>query len=377
MGKETREERKLRRIKFFDYNLLFIILFLVGFGLLMLYSTSSYMSQAKTGSTFYYVKHQGLITLGGLVLMYIVSRIDYHIWIRLQAWIYVGTLTLCGLVFVPGIGVDYNGSRRWIGFGGYTIQPSELAKIAIIIVLAYLVNRCSNSINDFKVLLKLFLLVSPFILFVSVSNLSTGLILAGITFLMLFVASRKYMQFAGLLALVAAIGVGYVATAEYRRNRILGWLHPESYETGYQTLQGLYAIGSGGLFGKGLGGSVQKLGAVPEPMNDMVFTIICEELGLVGAICVILMFLLMLWRFMVIALNASDLCGSMIAVGALAHISLQVVLNIAVVTNSIPNTGVTLPFISYGGTSVLFLLVEMGMVLSVSRGIKMDTEVKL
>lgn len=160
----------------------------------------------------------------------------------------------------------------------------------------------------------------------------------------------------------------------YRAERLRIWLNPEKYEKGYQTLQGLYAIGSGGLFGKGLGGSMQKLGFVPEAQNDMIFSIICEELGLFGAISVILLFVITIWRFMVIASNAQDLYGALIVTGALAHISIQVILNIAVVTNTIPNTGISLPFISYGGTSVLFLLAEIGLVLSVSRGIHLEQE---
>ena len=160
----------------------------------------------------------------------------------------------------------------------------------------------------------------------------------------------------------------------YRAERLLIWRNPEKYAKGYQTLQGLYAIGSGGLFGKGLGGSMQKLGFVPEAQNDMIFSIICEELGLFGAISVILLFVIIIWRFMVIASNAQDLYGALIVTGALAHISIQVILNIAVVTNTIPNTGISLPFISYGGTSVLFLLAEIGLVLSVSRGIHFEQE---
>ena len=176
------------------------------------------------------------------------------------------------------------------------------------------------------------------------------------------------------------IGVGLAGTlfillASYRAERVMIWLHPEDYEKGYQTLQGLYAIGSGGLFGKGLGESMQKLGFIPEAQNDMVFSVICEELGLFGGICLIILFILLIWRFMVIANNAPDLFGSMLVVGVMAHISLQVILNIAVVTNVIPNTGVTLPFISYGGTSVLFLLAEMGIVLNVSRQIQVPVTV--
>ena len=202
--------------------------------------------------------------------------------------------------------------------------------------------------------------------------------MAGICILMMFVASPKYSHFFILAGLVVAVGAVFILTQSYRGDRIMAWLHPEDYpDDAYQTLQGLYAIGSGGLFGKGLGGSIQKLGYVPEAQNDFIFTIICEELGLFGAICVILLFVLLIWRFMVIANNSPDLFGAMIVVGVMSHIALQVVLNLAVVTNSIPNTGVTLPFISYGGTSMVILLAEMGLVLSVSRGIRFDGEVPM
>jgi cell division protein FtsW len=165
----------------------------------------------------------------------------------------------------------------------------------------------------------------------------------------------------------------FISLSSYRGGRIEAWLHPETAgDKGYQTMQGLYAIGSGKLFGKGLGGSLQKLGNVPESMNDMIFTIICEELGLFGAICVILLYILLIWRMMVIANNARDLFGALLVTGVMSHIAIQVILNIAVVTNTIPNTGVTLPFISYGGTSVVFLMSEMGLVLGVSRGIRLE-----
>ena len=190
--------------------------------------------------------------------------------------------------------------------------------------------------------------------------------------ILIFVASPKYAQFVGMAIAVFAFGAVFIVLASYRAERIKIWLHPENYDKGYQTMQGLYAIGSGGLFGKGLGASMQKLGFVPEAQNDMVFSIICEELGLFGAICLILLFILMLWRFMVIANNAKDLYGALLVVGIMAHIAIQVILNIAVVTNSIPNTGITLPFISYGGTSASFLLAEMGLALSVSRGIQLE-----
>ncbi|MEI3175286.1 MAG: FtsW/RodA/SpoVE family cell cycle protein [Lachnospiraceae bacterium] len=220
------------------------------------------------------------------------------------------------------------------------------------------------------------------ILLVTMNNLSSGIILTGIVFVMLFVASRKKLRF--FLAAAAVIGLIILARVfvdvliehgimhDYQLERILVWKNPSAYalEGGHQVLQGLYAIGSGGIFGKGLGASMQKLGFVPEAQNDMIFSIICEELGLFGAVCVILLFLFMIWRFVVIANNAPDLFGALLVVGVMAHIALQVILNIAVVTNTIPNTGITLPFISYGGTSVVFLMMEMGAALSVSNAIR-------
>ena len=194
----------------------------------------------------------------------------------------------------------------------------------------------------------------------------------GIAISLVFVASPKYMQFFVLGGAVIAAGAVFVLGVSYRMERFLIWQHPEKYEKGYQTLQALYAIGSGGLFGKGLGAGMQKLGFVPEAQNDMIFSIICEELGLFGAICVILLFAILIWRFMVIASNAQDLYGALLVTGVMAHISIQVILNIAVVSNSIPNTGISLPFISYGGTSVLFLMAEIGMALGVSRGIPLE-----
>ena len=199
------------------------------------------------------------------------------------------------------------------------------------------------------------------------NNLSTAVIILGIACLLIFISNPYYVQFVGVgVAGVLFLGV-FLAMESYRLERLAVWRNPEAYEKGFQTLQGLLAIGSGGLFGVGLGNSMQKLGFVPEAQNDMIFSIICEELGLVGAILLLGVFSLLLWRLTKIAMSAADLEGLLIAAGILGHIALQVLLNVAVVTNTIPNTGITLPFISYGGTSVLFLLSEMGLALSVSR----------
>lgn len=367
---------KEKPVKYFDYSLLFLIIFLVGFGLVMLYSVSSYEAEGSFGNAAYYLERQGIFALGGMAGMLLISRIPYGFWKKVSPIVYLLAFLLCAAVIF--VGDDAGGSQRWLQIGPIRFQPSELAKIGVIIYVAAVLSKMPRKIRDFKTVVKVLIRVAPIILVIAKSNLSTGIIVAGICILMMFVASPKYSHFFALAGVVAVAGAVFILTQSYRSARILAWLHPEDYpDDAYQTLQGLYAIGSGGLFGKGLGASIQKMGYVPEAQNDFIFTIICEELGLFGAICVILLFVLLLWRFMVIANNAADLFGSMIVVGVMAHIALQVVLNLAVVTNTIPNTGVTLPFISYGGTSMVILLAEMGLVLSVSRGIRFDGEVPM
>ncbi len=370
MGSESVQEKSRR---YFDYSLLFLIIFLLGFGLVMLYSVSSYEAQSEFGDAAYYLNHQIRNICFGLVFMVIMVMIPYKFWRRL--WVsraaYAVAFLLCFLVIINGTAA--NGSTRWLSIGGVQFQPSEFAKIAVIIYLASLLSRLPKQIKDLKTVLKVLIRLAPIIVVIAISNLSTAIIVAGICILMMFVASPKYTHFLALIGIVAALAVVFTLASSYRGDRIAAWLHPEDYpDTAYQTLQGMYAIGSGGFFGKGLGGSIQKMGYVPEAQNDFIFSIICEELGLFGAICVILLFVLLIWRFMVISNNSGDLFGALLVVGVMSHIALQVILNLAVVTNSIPNTGVTLPFFSYGGSSMIFLLTEMGLVLSVSRGIPLD-----
>ena len=322
----------------------------------------------KFQDPYYYLKKQGFATALGLVGMFVVARVDYHTWVPLAN---VGYLTAVALsVAVMLVGDEYNGSKRWLSLGPVSFQPSEFAKVALILFLACLVTKNVKAMGKVSTLVKVMIPVLPIVALVGASNLSTAIIILGIAAVLIFVASPKYAQFIWMG--VAAVGFMtiFLALESYRLERLAIWRDPEKYEKGYQTLQGLYAIGSGGLFGRGLGESVQKLGFLPEAQNDMIFSIVCEELGLVGAGLIILLFLILIWRFFVIAVHAKDLLGALIASGAMAHMMIQVILNIAVVTNSIPNTGITLPFISYGGTSVLFLLLEMGLVLSVSNLVK-------
>lgn len=372
MGPRVRQNSgtKEKKMKYFDYTLLFVIILLVCFGLVMLYSTSSYNAQLKYEDGTYYLKRQGFACCLGFAAMVVIAKIDYHVWSRLSGLAYIMAFLLC--VAVIFMGSSGNGSSRWFRLGPLSFQPSEFAKLAIIIFLATTISKMPKKMGEMKNLLKVMLVILPLVAPVAYTNLSTAIIMVGIAVAMAFVASPKYSHFIWLGLAVIAFGAVFIVLASYRAERIMIWLDPESSDKGYQTLQGLYAIGSGGLFGKGLGESMQKLGFVPEAQNDMVFSIICEELGLFGAVCLILLFVLMLWRFMVIANNARDLYGALLVVGIMAHIAIQVILNIAVVTNSIPNTGITLPFISYGGTSMSFLLAEMGLALSVSRGIQLE-----
>ena len=370
MARRQEKEKKQKPIRYFDYSLLFLIIFLLCFGLVMLYSTSSYYGSTRFGDTAYYLKKQLFATSLGIIAMIIVSRIPYRFWMRVSGLAYLMAFGLCTAVIF--IGTEAKGQARWIYIGPLSFLPSEFAKLAVIIFLATIIYKTSKQVGDFKTLVKVMAIVLPVVGVVAYNNLSTAIIILGIAVCMLFVASPKYSHFLIVGGVVLAVGVIFIALASYRAERIQIWLHPEEYEKGYQTLQGLYAIGSGGLFGKGLGESMRKLGFIPEAQNDMIFSVICEELGLFGAICLILLYLLIIWRFMVIANNAADLYGALLVVGIMAHISIQVVLNIAVVTNTIPNTGISLPFVSYGGTSILFLLSEMGLALSVSRGIKFE-----
>ena len=268
------------------------------------------------------------------------------------------------------VGDEYNGSKRWLSLGPFSFQPSEFAKVAIIIFLTKVIIRNAEKMGKIRTVGTIMLSVFPVVALVGANNLSTAIIILGIAGGLVFVASPKYGQFLVMIVLAGAIMGVFLAMESYRLERLQIWRHPENYEKGYQTLQGLYAIGSGGLFGNGLGNSIQKLGFVPEAQNDMIFSIICEETGLVGSVLILLLFFILIWRFFVIASHAPDLEGALIATGAMTHMMIQVLLNIAVVTNTIPNTGITLPFISYGGTSVMFLLFEMGLVLNVSSLVK-------
>ena len=377
-----KKKKKLRR--YYDYSLLFTIIFLFVFGLIMIYSSSSYSAQIDGKPASYYMTRQMYIGLFGFALMLIISKMNYHFYSKFAFLALVVSYTCMFLVNFTPLGIARNGKKRWLGYGSLTIQPAELVKITVIVVMAVMITKMGKKINEWRSWGIITLMVLPLALLVTMNNLSSGIIICGIAIVMMFIANKRKWPFVLFITAVAAVIMFAPPIAialeeagilqSYQLERILVWKNPEAYpqDGGYQVLQGLYAIGSGGLLGKGLGQSIQKLSFLPEPQNDMIFAIICEELGLFGAIMVIFLFMFMIYRFMRIAGSAPDILGSFLVIGVMAHIAIQVILNIAVVTSVIPNTGVTLPFISYGGTSVLFLMIEMGMVLGVSNSITLE-----
>ncbi|HIV53663.1 MAG TPA: putative lipid II flippase FtsW [Candidatus Mediterraneibacter norwichensis] len=374
--------------QYFDFDMLLVIVFLMCFGLVMLYSASAYEAQVdvQLQDDMYYFSKQALIGAAGFVVMFIVSRIDYHIYGAFAVEIYVVSMILMALVRTP-LGVTLNGARRWIRLpGNLTLQPAEITKIAVILFISYELCRMGKKAYKMAGIVRILVfgaIAAGGVLFLT-DNLSTAIIVMAITCILIFVIhpkTRPFLIIIGAAVAAAAILIAVLAATaansdNFRIQRIISWLNPEATaDSGsFQVLQGLYAIGSGGFFGKGLGNSTQKLGAIPEAQNDMILVVICEELGVFGAIIIFVLFGLLLYRLMFIAKNAPDLYGSLIATGIFAHIALQVVFNVAVVTGLLPTTGITLPFISYGGTAILFLMAEMGIALGISRRIKLEGE---
>ena len=387
-----RKKKRSAQSGYYDFNLVAVVILLICFGLVMLYSTSAYTAQVKYGNDMNFFTKQLIISVVSILGALFVSKFDYHVLYYVGKVSYWLSIFLMGMVKFTPWGEEVNGAKRWLklfGIRALQFQPAEVAKIAAIIFIPCLIMKMGREIATRRGFLKLMayglgLAAAAFYL---TENLSTAMIIAGITVIMIFIAhpnKRLFLMWGGILAVLVVLArimlqitLGEMTlnmdnVESFRLARVLVWLNPEKYssEGGYQIMQALYAIGSGGFFGKGLGNSVQKLGPVPEAQNDMIFSIICEELGVFGGMVVLLLFGYMLYRLFFIAQNAPDFYGSLMVSGILIHIALQVILNICVVLNWIPTTGITLPFFSYGGTSIMFLMAEMGIALSVSREIK-------
>ena len=379
-----RKAVKKQAVHYFDYSLLAIIIFLMCFGLVMLYSISSYEARTEYGDGMSFLKRQGLIGVGSIVVMMWVSRLDYHMFSKYAAMSYWGSMLLLALVKFTPLGIEVNGARRWFRLpANQSFQPAEIMKIAVIVFIPYLICRMGNKVHTLKGSLGVVEWggLAALGVYVLTDNLSSAIIVMGISCCILFVVHKKQKIFlwiagGGLAVFVAGsyiLGRLLENSTSFRLRRIIAWLNPEKYAStiSFQTVQGLYAIGSGGFFGKGLGNGVQKT-VIPEVQNDMILSAICEELGVFGAIIILVLFGLLIYRLLFIAQNAPDLYGALIMTGIMSHIAIQVILNVMVVTNMMPNTGITLPFISYGGTSILFLMIEMGMALGISRRIKLE-----
>lgn len=366
---------KLPKIKagLMDYQFLGIVIVLLAFGLIMILSASSpvaYASSATNNDSFYYFKKQLIWAILGGIAMVVTSSYDYQ---KLKKW---GNLALGGsfllliLVLIPGIGVVVNEARRWIQLGPINFQPSEIAKFGIVLFMAVSLSKNYKTLESFSGLMCYLVILGVIAGVIMLEpHFSCTMLILSSAAIMLFVAGARWKHI-GLLALPALAGIVIlVVSAPYRLARVTTFLDPfkDIKGEGWQIVQSLYAIGSGGIFGAGIGQSRQKYLNIPEPQNDFIFSIICEELGLFGAILVIALFAFLIYRGIKIALNAPDLFGTLLVVGIISLIAIQALVNIAVVTSSMPVTGMPLPFFSYGGTALAITMAEMGVVLNVSK----------
>ena len=359
-----------------DLPFLFLVLVLLVIGLIMLFSASYANAYYRYGSSYFFINKQAVFAVLGLAVMIALSYFDYHHFHKLAVPILLFSFAVLVLVrFLPGV----KGVHRWIDLGPLgQFQPSEVAKFAIVLIFAHLISLNFNRMGTFRygVLPYVLILGATAALLLWEPHVSATVIIALLGAVMLFIGGVKLRWFVGAFGILGAGVVYLVLFAKefsYASDRITAWLDPFSNATAqliedtWQTRQSLYAIGSGGLLGLGLGQSRQKFLYLPEPQNDFIFAIVCEELGFIGALIVIILFAMLIWRGITISLRAKDKFGMLLGIGIVVQVGLQVILNIAVVTNTVPNTGISLPFFSYGGSSLVILLAEMGIVLSISR----------
>lgn len=382
-------QRDTGKRPYFDFTLLVVVVLLVCFGFVMIYSASAYQANLKFGNSMYFLRKQILAAVMGFVIMAVLVFIPPKFYRMIPSWVYIAaSFVVMALLLVPGLHITSHGATRWIKIGPLPqFEPVELVKLLIIIFYSRTITRRQKDMDTWAGLgLPLIpVVILCIFIYIASQNLSSALVVFLIPVLMISIVAKdkkKILLVWGGLIAVTALAVGIIVIMDktghtggsFRVGRVLAWLHPEKYSSdeSFQTLQALYAIGSGGMFGKGLGESIVKIGDISEAQNDMIFSIVCEEMGIFGAICLIFMFGILIYRLFVIAGNTRDLFNAMIVIGILCHISVQVVLNIAVVTNTVPNTGVALPFISAGGTSILLFLAEIGIALAVGRTIQLD-----
>lgn len=354
-----------------DFIIFFSIITLLGIGIVMVFSASAISAHFHYKDSYYFLKRQLIWALAGLILMVVFMQIDYRIWRKWARPAFFGTLALLVLVLVPGVGKVVNGARRWIDLKFFALQPSELIKLTMVLYMGDSLTRQQDRITNFSkgLLPHLAMLVFVFGLILMEPDLGTALAISGTVFLMFFAAGAKLSHLGSLVATGVLGIIGAIIAEPYRMRRITAFMDPwqDPLDTGYHIIQSLYALGSGGLFGLGLGRSREKFLYLPEPHTDFIFAILGEELGFIGTVTIIALFFLLAWRGYKVAISAPDAFGSILAAGLTTVISLQAMMNIAVVTASMPVTGIPLPFISYGGSALLFTMIGVGILLNISR----------
>lgn len=337
----------------------------------MVYSASAVWANYKFGDSFFFAKRQLLFAGVGVIAMFVIMNVDYWTWRTWSKMILIICFVLLLVVLIPGVGLVRGGAQSWLGIGAFSIQPSEFMKMAMIAFLAKFLSENQKQVTSFRkgLVPTLSLVLFAFGLIMLQPDLGTGVVMVGTSVVIIYVAGARISHFIGLGLLGLAGFVGLIASAPYRMKRITAFLDPWSdpLDSGFQIIQSLYAIGPGGLLGLGLGQSRQKFFYLPEPQTDFIFSILAEELGFIGGTFVILLFSLLLWRGVRIALGAPDLFGSFLGVGIITMIAIQVIINIGVVTGLMPVTGITLPFLSYGGSSLTLMLMAVGVLLNISR----------
>nr|WP_280516833.1 stage V sporulation protein E [Lederbergia sp. NSJ-179] len=354
-----------------DFILILSTMLLLAIGLIMVYSASAIWADYKFSDSFFFAKRQFLFAALGIVAMFVIMNVDYWVLKKWSKPLMILCFLLLILVIIPGIGMERNGSRSWLGVGAFSIQPSEFMKLAMIAFLAKFLSERQRYITTIKkgLLPSLSLVFLAFGFIMLQPDLGTGTVMVGTCMIMIFIAGARVFHFV-ILGLIGLAGfIGLVISAPYRIARITSFLDPwqDPLKSGFQIIQSLYAIGPGGLFGLGLGESRQKFFYLPEPQTDFIFAVLAEELGFIGGSLILLLFALLLWRGIRIALGAPDLFGSFLAVGIISMIAIQVMINVGVVTGLMPVTGITLPFLSYGGSSLTLMLMAVGILLNVSR----------
>ncbi|WP_112180758.1 MULTISPECIES: stage V sporulation protein E [Paraliobacillus] len=364
---ESRQKTQLRP----DYLLIITILALLLIGVVMVYSASAIWADYKFNDSLYFAKRQLLFATVGLVAMFSVARVPYQVWRTYSKVILVICFVLLIAVLIPGVGLVRGGARSWIGIGAFSIQPAEFMKLGLVIFLATYLAEKQRYITSFKegFLPLLLLIFTSFGLIMLQPDLGTGMIVILTCFVLLFVAGARISHFVGLGVLGVIGFAGLIISAPYRINRITAFLNPweDPLGNGFQIIQSLYAIGPGGLLGMGFGNSLQKFFYLPEPHNDFIFAILAEELGFIGALILISLFFMLFWRGTKIGLAAPDKFGMLLGLGITVMIALQVIINMSVVIGLIPVTGITLPFLSYGGSSLTLTLAAMGIIINVSK----------